>query len=59
MVKKDDLSKVIRDIQNVGGRIAGIVYNKKFIENVLKKCIETDTYLVIDEYFNDFLENGI
>ena len=27
----------------------GIVYNKEFTENVLKKCIETDTYLVIDE----------
>lgn len=36
----------------------GIVYNKEFTENVLKKCIETDTYLVIDECFNNFLENG-
>ena len=29
MAKKDDFSKVVRDIKNVGGKIAGIVYNKK------------------------------
>ena len=29
MAKKDDLAKVIRDIKNVGGNIAGVVYNKK------------------------------
>lgn len=27
--KKDDLQKIVRDIRNVGGNIAGIVYNKK------------------------------
>lgn len=27
--KKDDLQKIVRDIKNVGGNIAGIVYNKK------------------------------
>ena len=42
MVKKDDLSKVIRDIQNVGGRIAGIVYNKKPVSG--KKINETYYY---------------
>ena len=42
MVKKDDLSKVIRDIQNVGGRIAGIVYNKKPVSG--KKISETYYY---------------
>ena len=26
--QKDDLEKVVRDIKNVGGNIAGIVYNK-------------------------------
>lgn len=29
MAKKEDLSKVVRDIKNVGGKIAGVVYNQK------------------------------
>ena len=29
MAKKDDLAKVVRDIKNVGGNIAGVVYNQK------------------------------
>ena len=29
MAKKEDLSKIVRDIKNVGGNIAGVVYNKK------------------------------
>ena len=42
MVKKDDLSKTIKDIQNVGGRIAGVVYNKKPVSG--KKMSETYYY---------------
>lgn len=40
--KKDDLEKVIRDIKNVGGNIAGIVYNK--IPVSTKKYNETYYY---------------
>ena len=40
--KKDDLQKVIRDIKNVGGNIAGIVYNK--IPVSAKKYNETYYY---------------
>lgn len=29
MAKKDDVAKVVRDIKNVGGNIAGVVYNQK------------------------------
>ena len=42
MAKKDDFSKVIRDIKNVGGNIAGIVYNKKPASG--KKANETYYY---------------
>ena len=40
--KKDDLEKVIRDIKNVGGNIAGIVYNKVPVST--KKVNETYYY---------------
>ena len=40
--KKDDLQKVIRDIKNVGGNIAGVVYNK--IPVSAKKYNETYYY---------------
>ncbi len=40
--KKDDLQKVIRDIKNVGGNIAGVVYNKIPISS--KKYNETYYY---------------
>ena len=42
MAKKDDFSKVIRDIRNVGGNIAGVVYNKKPASG--KKANETYYY---------------
>lgn len=42
VAKKDDLAKVVRDIKNVGGNIAGIVYNKKPISG--KKNTETYYY---------------
>ncbi len=42
MAKKDDFSKVIRDIKNVGGNIAGVVYNKKPVSG--KKANETYYY---------------
>ena len=42
MAKKDDFAKVIRDIKNVGGNIAGIVYNKKPASG--KKANETYYY---------------
>lgn len=38
--KKDDFEKVVRDIQNIGGKIAGVVFNKK--PSTSKK--ETETY---------------
>lgn len=40
--KKDDLEKVVRDIKNVGGNVAGVVYNKKTIS--AKKYNETYYY---------------
>ena len=40
--KKDDLQKVIRDIKNVGGNIAGVVYNKMPVSS--KKYNETYYY---------------
>ena len=40
--KKEDLSKIVRDIKNVGGNIAGVVYNKKPVSN--KKKNETYYY---------------
>ena len=40
--QKDDLEKVVRDIKNVGGNIAGIVYNK--IPVSAKKCNDTYYY---------------
>ena len=42
MPKKDDLAKVVRDIKNVGGNIAGVVYNKKPASG--KKSNETYYY---------------
>lgn len=42
MSKKDDLTKVTRDIKSVGGNIAGIVYNQKPVAN--KKNTETYYY---------------
>ena len=42
MAKKDDFLKVIRDIKNVGGNIAGVVYNKKPASG--KKANETYYY---------------
>ena len=42
MAKKEDLSKIVRDIKNVGGNIAGVVYNKKPVSN--KKKNETYYY---------------
>ncbi len=42
MAKKEDLSKIVRDIKNVGGKIAGVVYNKKPVSN--KKKNETYYY---------------
>ena len=42
MTKKEDLTKVVRDIKNVGGKIAGVVYNKKPVSN--KKKNETYYY---------------
>ena len=42
MAKKDDLAKVVRDIKNVGGNIAGVVYNKKPASG--KKANETYYY---------------
>lgn len=40
--KKEDLSKVVRDIKNVGGNIAGVVYNQK--PSSSKKSNETYYY---------------
>ena len=31
MTKKDDLTKVIKDIKNVGGHIAGDVYKRQLL----------------------------
>lgn len=42
MAKKEDLSKIVRDIKNVGGHIAGVVYNQKPVSN--KKKNETYYY---------------
>ena len=42
MTKKDDLTKVIKDIKNVGGHIAGVVYNKKPVSG--RKANETYYY---------------
>ena len=42
MAKKEDLSKIVRDIKNVGGNIAGDLYNKKPVSN--KKKNETYYY---------------
>ena len=42
MTKKEDLSKIVRDIKNVGGNIAGVVYNQKPVSN--KKKNETYYY---------------
>jgi len=40
--KKDDLAKVLKDIKNVGGRVAGVVYNKIPVSQ--KKYSETYYY---------------
>lgn len=42
MARKEDLAKVVRDIKNVGGNVAGIVYNQKPVSN--KKKNETYYY---------------
>lgn len=42
LAKKEDLSKVVRDIKNVGGNIAGVVYNQK--PSSSKKSNETYYY---------------
>lgn len=42
MAKKDDVAKVVRDIKNVGGNIAGVVYNQKPSSG--KKANETYYY---------------
>lgn len=41
--KKDELQKTIKDIKNVGGRVAGVVYNKIPIQS--KKYSETYYYV--------------
>ena len=45
--KKDDLQKVIRDIKNVGGNIAGVVFNK--IPVSAKKYNETYYYSSVSQ----------
>lgn len=40
--KKDDLEKVVRDIKNVGGNVAGVVYNKVPVS--IKKYNDTYYY---------------
>lgn len=45
--KKDDLEKVIRDIKNVGGNVAGVVYNKIPLSS--KKYNETYYYSTIPQ----------
>lgn len=45
--QKDDLAKVVKDIQNVGGNIAGIVYNK--IPVSAKKYNDTYYYASTDK----------
>ena len=45
--KKDDLEKVVKDIKNVGGNIAGIVYNKVPVSS--KKYNETYYYSSIPQ----------
>lgn len=45
--KKDDLEKVIRDIKNVGGNVAGVVYNKMPIST--KKYNETYYYASVPQ----------
>ena len=45
--KKDDLEKVVKDIKNVGGNIAGIVYNKVPVS--AKKYNETYYYSSIPQ----------
>ena len=45
--KKDDLQKVIRDIKNVGGNIAGVVFNK--IPVSAKKYNETYYYASVTQ----------
>ena len=45
--KRDDLQKIIRDIKNVGGNIAGVVYNK--IPVSAKKYNETYYYSSISQ----------
>ena len=40
--RKDELERVIKDIKNVGGNIAGVVYNQKPVSN--KKKNETYYY---------------
>lgn len=42
MAKKEDMQKIVRDIKNVGGNIAGVVYNKKPVSS--KKASETYYY---------------
>ena len=42
IAKKDDLAKIVKDIKNVGGKIAGVVYNQKPISN--KNSTETYYY---------------
>lgn len=49
--KKDDVTKVIRDIKNVGGNIAGVVYNKKPVS--AKKVNETYYYASISSKRNN------
>lgn len=45
--KKDDLEKVIRDIKNVGGNVAGVVYNKIPVSS--KKYNETYYYASVSQ----------
>ena len=54
MAKKDDFAKVVRDIKNVGGNIAGVVYNKKPVTN--KKENETYYYVTQNDKKKDDVE---
>jgi L-threonine-O-3-phosphate decarboxylase len=36
----------------------GIVVNRNLLENILEKCLKTNTYFVLDESFIDFLSNS-
>lgn len=61
-IQEDYLEYITQDLDIcflcVPNNPTGVVCNREFLEKVLKRCSEKGVFMVVDECFNDFLEEG-